>query len=379
MPEPFLFDKSNTYMDFYNPWYWSGHDGVYGVWNSVYPPINFIFLKLYELFSGLNVADFSNPDELRAAFGWKISFVLLSYILLLGLTVKKSFSLLFNYQELGVIFLISLLSPPALFALERGNLIFFSLYIFSVYVWAGNKLIKIIAFSILVNIKPYFLIIYIIEIIRKDKDKDFLFIAPILSIIIFVGFGFLLNQEYYLILRNLIGFADNANFSGPEIFSFPISLIAFSKFNLITNINEIFELILIIPKILVFITIILIFIEISIKGISNRDFFILIPLFITNYSVSSGGYSALYYLPVISLLLMSKAYNILALVLGSMFIGIWDWFPIMPLGVWNFDIYLSGVSNLVEVSLGSGSLLRPICNFLSLLFFYKRLKINYAN
>lgn len=366
-------------MDFYNPWYWSGHDGVYGVWNSVYPPINFIFLKLYELFSGLNVADFSNPDELRAAFGWKISFVLLSYILLLGLTVKKSFSLLFNYQELGVIFLISLLSPPALFALERGNLIFFSLYIFSVYVWAGNKLIKIIAFSILVNIKPYFLIIYIIEIIRKDKDKDFLFIAPILSIIIFVGFGFLLNQEYYLILRNLIGFADNANFSGPEIFSFPISLIAFSKFNLITNINEIFELILIIPKILVFITIILIFIEISIKGISNRDFFILIPLFITNYSVSSGGYSALYYLPVISLLLMSKAYNILALVLGSMFIGIWDWFPIMPLGVWNFDIYLSGVSNLVEVSLGSGSLLRPICNFLSLLFFYKRLKINYAN
>ena len=42
---PFSYDKSDTFMDFFHPLYWSNDSGLYTVWGSVYPPLNFLFFN----------------------------------------------------------------------------------------------------------------------------------------------------------------------------------------------------------------------------------------------------------------------------------------------------------------------------------------------
>ena len=63
LPSPFIFDKSNTLMDLFNPMIYAIHDDAYTIYQSVYPPLNFIFLKIFHsLFNG---SESSNATALR--------------------------------------------------------------------------------------------------------------------------------------------------------------------------------------------------------------------------------------------------------------------------------------------------------------------------
>jgi hypothetical protein len=46
LPAPFILDKNDTFMDFYNPLFWVINDGFYETYNSVYPAINYYILKI---------------------------------------------------------------------------------------------------------------------------------------------------------------------------------------------------------------------------------------------------------------------------------------------------------------------------------------------
>jgi len=37
LPAPFIYDKHDTFMDFFNVLYWAGDEGRYTDWHSVYP------------------------------------------------------------------------------------------------------------------------------------------------------------------------------------------------------------------------------------------------------------------------------------------------------------------------------------------------------
>ena len=45
LPSPFVYDKADTFMDFFHTMYWADEPGRYTDWGSVYPPLNFLFLK----------------------------------------------------------------------------------------------------------------------------------------------------------------------------------------------------------------------------------------------------------------------------------------------------------------------------------------------
>lgn len=376
LPEPFLHDKNNTFMDFYQPLYWAGRGGIFTIWQSVYPPLNFILFNLYEIFFVGNISDFTDAAQLREIVGWRIAFVLVIYAGLLILVVKESFSSSFTNWQRVIITAICLLSPPTLFALERGNLIFLSLYFLAIYIWGKYKLIKIIAFAFLVNIKPYFIVIYFFEIIRKDckENIDYFILSPILSILILLISGIILNQEYYLIINNILGFASNSIFSAPEILALPTSILAFAKINELFGHNYIPEFLYILFKIMIWVLILLSLKLIYQKKVSDSYFYIFIVLFLTNYSTTSGGYVGLYYIPIIPLLYKLKEFKILNLIVFTIFLGIWDIIPLANVSISTFDVYLSGEFRDASIDLSAGSIVRPIANYFALLIYYKNLR-----
>jgi len=378
LPEPFVHNKSVTFMDFYYPLYWAGQEGIYLLWQSVYPPLNFLLLNCYRIVIAPNYSNALNPFEIREFIGWEILYVLMAYAILVALTIKKSFSSLFNNKKLALIFIIAILSSPSLFALERGNLIFLSLYIFALVIWSRHQASKIFWYAVLINIKPYFLIIYICELIRKDgiKDnKEFLILSPLVAILIFLLTGFVLNQEYYLIVKNLLGFASNGVVISYEILAMPTSIVAFSSLNQFIKNFFIVSTFFYILKLCLYGLIILSIIQVAKKKVSNGYLYVFIVLFLTNYSISTGGYGAIYYIPIIPILYVYKDYFLMNLIIFIILLGVWDLIPLLQIGKFNWLVYLSGTTQNVPVDLSLGSLLRPIANFLAMIIFYKTLRL----
>ena len=87
LPAPFIFDKSNTFMDFFNPLYWAFDEGRYTEWGSVYPPLNFFLLRFSKFFFDFHLGD--SPDELRENFSnfiyWWTFFYLISTYLMVNM------------------------------------------------------------------------------------------------------------------------------------------------------------------------------------------------------------------------------------------------------------------------------------------------------
>lgn len=370
-------------MDFYNPLYWSLRDGIYNLWFSVYPPLNFIILQLFDYLILSPHELFHNSDELREYSGLKIIYVIAIYIILMGISIYLSFKNEFSRNQLILIGIILILSPPTLFALERGNMIFISILFLTLFIYSKTKIGKILSFAILVNLKPYFLCFYFFEIIKKRKnefDCNFLILSPLISITILLITGFILDQEYYLLPLNLLGFFSNsAVFSTPEIFAMPITVIAFSYLNELMLQDYFPKFLLFIPKLLIYIYLIKSIIIIIKKDVDFNYLITFIIVFITNYSITTGGYSVIYYIPVIPLLYKNKDYAIILTVMISMYLGLWDMLPVLHIGSWEFDIYLSGEHKRIYNDLTLGGLIRPIGNFIVAIMLYRKLKDKYEN
>jgi hypothetical protein len=376
LPAPFFYDKSDTFMDFYNPLLWANQDGIYTDWKSVYPPLNFIILRIYTFLLIDNIEDFKKAVDLRGIFGLNDLLLIFSYFTLIILSVTKSFSQVFSINKIIITCIIVLLSPVSLFSIERGNIIILSMYIFTLYVWCKSKFTKILLFSFLVNLKPYFAVIYIFELLRKKsmkEHKEFLILAPLISILIFLITGSLINQEYYLIFLNLFTFSSGDTFDPIHIFAFPSSIISYGYIPP-GNITNFPEFLLQLPKIIIYGLIILSLIEFCKRKISNDYFLIFIVLFLTNYSITTGGYSALFYVPVMPILLINREYKILAVIVIAFFIGIWDVVNLFHLRTFDFNIYLSQNYEKVEVFFNLAYIVRPLANMAALFLFYKSLR-----
>lgn len=376
LPEPFMHNKWDTFMDFYNPLFWANQEGIFTEWKSVYPPLNFIILKIYSFIFIDNISEFSNGLELRPLTGLHTVFLISFLNIFVVLSVMKSFSKIINHNQLIIISIIAVLSPVSLFALERGNLIFLSLYIFTLYVCSKSQFKRILFLSILLNLKPYFAVIYIFEFLRKDylkENKDFFVLVPLLSLLIFIVTGSILNQEYYVIVFNLLGFSSSTLFQPAEIFAFPSTIISYGHIARLGIINP-QNLFLYTPKIIIYSLIILCIFQFHKKKVKNDYISIFAVLFLTNYSITTGGYAAIFYIPVIPLLLVNGEFKILILIVFGFFIGIWDMVNIFLINTFNFQIYLSQQFENIEVYFTLGSILRPLANMAALIQFYFSLR-----
>lgn len=377
LPPPFFYDKEDTFMDFYNVLYWSCHDGIYTEWKSVYPPLNFLFAKVYQSLFMESIPAIWSGFEIRESQKWGIIPLLMMYTASMIMAVRICFRGIINTRKQLILAIIFLISPAFLFALERGNLIILCLPLLGWYIFSKNQLDRSFAFAVLVNLKPYFIVIYILQILNiksRKYNNHFLFLAPLFGAVIFIISGLLLNQEFYLMPENLLGFANkNTLFSPPEVLTFSSSITAFSYLRGLITEFSIPPIIGYLTKIIIYAYLIKAITLIYHKKLRFEYLAIFSIIFLTNYSVSTGGYGALYYIPAIALWIKEKDWALLAAIAIGM-IGVWDLIPIYYYEVSNINSYLSNeiVENNLYITIGS--IIRPISNLAILILFIKNLK-----
>jgi hypothetical protein len=154
LPQPFVFDTNDTFMDWFNTAYWANHPGAYDVWRSIYPPLSFAFLDLYSLPGCYLQSPFHarDCDTLGRA---TIAVFYLFNLMLIWLTFRRAGPRTAPMRTVALG-----LGLPLLFTLERGNLI---LVCFPAFVLAHGPLLKserarAIAAAVTINFKPYLLL-----------------------------------------------------------------------------------------------------------------------------------------------------------------------------------------------------------------------------
>ena len=154
LPTPFFDDTSDTFMDWYNSAYWVYHPGAYVTWGSVYPPMTFLFLRLFS-----NPSCYVETEPIARHCDHTGVFVLCIFIVinlvLLYFIYRKS------DPKTAIPRAISLaLSLPMLFALDRGNLIVpcFTFFILGHGRFLKSAWIRWLCVAISINFKPYLII-----------------------------------------------------------------------------------------------------------------------------------------------------------------------------------------------------------------------------
>lgn len=154
LPQPFVFDTNDTFMDWFNTAYWAHHPGAYDVWQSIYPPLSFVFLKL----AGLPGCYLDSPFYARDC-DWLGQAVIVALYVLDATLVWASFRRADRGTApmRGIAFALGL---PLLFTLERGNLILACL---ACFVIAHGPLRvgrgwRAVATAASINFKPYLLV-----------------------------------------------------------------------------------------------------------------------------------------------------------------------------------------------------------------------------
>lgn len=154
LPQPFIWDPQDTFMDWFNPAYWAIHEGAYSVWRSIYPPLSFMLLRVLSI----PRCYASTPFAARDCDIVGVAAILIFYIA----CVVASFMAFRRHQpRVATVRTIAIaFSYPALFVLERGNLL---IPCFLCFVLAYGDLLKsrwgqALAVAMTINFKPYLLV-----------------------------------------------------------------------------------------------------------------------------------------------------------------------------------------------------------------------------
>lgn len=151
LPQPFVLDTNDTFMDWFNTAYWANNPGMYAVWRSIYPPLSFAFLDLVTL-PGCYL---QSPFWARDCDWLSRAAILGCYALNVALLWRS-----FRCENRATALprtLAMALGLPLLFTLERGNLILACLPCF---ILAHGPLLqsrawRAVAAAATINFKPY--------------------------------------------------------------------------------------------------------------------------------------------------------------------------------------------------------------------------------
>ncbi len=184
LPQPFIFDINDTFMDWFNTSFFGRQRSTYSSWQSIYPPLSFAFLDLV----GIPRCYQNDPFQARDCD------VLGQFIILLiyfggAFTAYLSFrrAKLGNSTARGIAFMFGL---PLLFTLERGNLILLCLIFFALYFGnlVKNQLARAVLISLNVNFKPY-LLIPVLALLIQRKWRKFEVIGVFCLIVYLLSFS----------------------------------------------------------------------------------------------------------------------------------------------------------------------------------------------
>jgi len=189
LPQPFVFDTNDTFMDWFNTAYWANHPGAYEVWGSIYPPLSFVFLHLFSLPDCYLSSPFHARDCDGLARGVILGFYALN-LLLVWLSLRRADPRTAPMRAVAFGF-----GLPLLFTLERGNLILVALPCF---ILAHGPLLRsarwrALAAAAAINFKPYLLLPVLAQALKRDwralELAAFATVALYLATLALVGGG----------------------------------------------------------------------------------------------------------------------------------------------------------------------------------------------
>ncbi|MEN3951860.1 hypothetical protein [Iodidimonas sp. SYSU 1G8] len=152
LPQPFFYAVDDTYMDWFNVSYWANVGGAYDTFNTIYPPISFVFLKIFSLGECYET---STPGLARLC-DWVGLATLHGFFILNIFLVGRSYFKLDPRTALWRTIAASM-GLPMLYTLNRGQLL---IVCFTFVVLAFGNIVssarfRWIATAIAINFKPY--------------------------------------------------------------------------------------------------------------------------------------------------------------------------------------------------------------------------------
>ncbi len=151
LPQPFYFRVYDSLMDLYTTAYWANTPGAYTKWMSLYPPISFVFLKVFTI-----GRCYAMGDMVGRSCDWLARLALLAFFVanigLIYATYRASDRRTAVPRAVAMA-----LGLPMLYALERGNLLVpcFTFFAFGFGSLVRRPWLRWLALAISINFKPY--------------------------------------------------------------------------------------------------------------------------------------------------------------------------------------------------------------------------------
>ena len=384
LPSPFVYDKADTFMDFFHSMYWADEPGRYTDWGSVYPPLNFLFLKgaRWLLFGQVHESD---AFTLRASAKPLIPYIVAAFAASALFVFRHDLWRGFTGAQKALLFITFLLSPPMLFSIERGNLIIFALG-FLALALAKPGWMRTLAIGMLINIKPYFAL-YLVAFAITQRPKE-LVSCTMMAGAIFLISGIMLDEHFLAFIQNLFQFSQDQNlFSPREVLGLPSSVSAFTQVlrmylfsggNLSIAGLDIGSIITLVESIK-WLAMLATFVSLGLGGsrIPIEITLAATTIAITNLGVWVGGYSFILYVCLIPILCRLTYRKIYLACVFLIFMPI-DVITLFQENLGNRFAYLSDATVWVDFQVSLGAFLRPVANFGLLLIISFEIFKNYA-
>ncbi|KQZ60765.1 hypothetical protein ASD67_15780 [Sphingopyxis sp. Root1497] len=164
LPQPFVFDTNDTFMDWFNTAYWANNPGIYNVWRSIYPPLSFVFLDATSLPGCYLHNSFTARDCDWLARGTIYIFyaidVVLAWVCFRRLDRRTA-----PMRTVAIA-----LGLPMLFTIERGNLILvaFAFFMIAHGPVTSSKPWRWFAAAVTINFKPYLVLPMLAHAVKRD-------------------------------------------------------------------------------------------------------------------------------------------------------------------------------------------------------------------
>jgi hypothetical protein len=356
-------------MDLFNPMVYSIHSGAYDLYRSVYPPINFLILKVIHWLG--NGSYSINAFEMRLSSPFVIMIWLGLYfsvpIFVLNTKIFKEFLL----QDRVLFYFLIVFSFPMLFALERGNLILLALIPFAIAL-SSKTIAREFSIAILINLKPYLVTLIFMYLLKSEWKK--LFQVVLIGGVIFIISGLIFDSQYFLkIFSNIVGFQGQV-FSPKGSVTFSSSIAVFQNMFQSLKLSQLVYSIVDVSKTNFLIGLIsllkwgLLFISLGViyikrKFIGDKHLLVYLLLLCTNFTEFFGGYIFILYFVFMPILL--KISKIAVFLSFLLFLNIYSGAVFQDYSYYGSFSFLSlKYVDSIQYSLDIGFLLRPILNFI---------------
>ena len=164
LPQPYFYGSESLFTDWTVTAYFAHQPGTYSSFQSVYPPLSFVFLRYFSIKACYEYDDiFASRD-----CDWMVPVTLVTFFIINIYVAYKVYANIDRRTALMRALVIGL-GLPSLYALERGNLI---IPCFTFFMLGNSRVLrsvrlKWICSAIAINFKPYLIMTLLAPLIKR--------------------------------------------------------------------------------------------------------------------------------------------------------------------------------------------------------------------